>query len=331
MHSRHARVVFHFLSIVCLAALAHADEASARKRLADHGILVTRAGLSLKDEAKLTKAFGEAAALKRKFAAARKSFSEIEREDAQSKGAYEALLEQSVNLSKQLKNTPQSNLVFYNSLITELNAINGELNLMTKRQERRQKAMDEAHKRVSAALEAYAQKILDMRTLADGIAVKYRDLANDENAKSALSEWNEAAKTSFEIAPSRAFRSQLKRLETLEKTAVPEKIALRRHGSVLTTDVVVNGTHTLEMIVDTGAGTLCLPHATAIECGVNLNAARAGRFKIADGSVVSGKIAKLDSVRVGKRTEKNVECGILPPGNDAMPLLGLTYLGRFKV
>ena len=53
---------------------------------------------------------------------------------------------------------------------------------------------------------------------------------------------------------------------------------------------------------------------------------------VADGSVVKAKAVVLDSVRVGRFTAHNVECTVFPPGVDkAPPLLGMSFLGRFKV
>ena len=76
--------------------------------------------------------------------------------------------------------------------------------------------------------------------------------------------------------------------------------------------VVINEKRELEMVVDTGCSSMSLPHAIAVECGVNLAAGRAIPVHVADGSVVQAKAVVLDSVRVGRFTAHNVECTVFP-------------------
>ena len=49
------------------------------------------------------------------------------------------------------------------------------------------------------------------------------------------------------------------------------------------------------------------------------------------GTKISGRLKKLDSVRVGKFTVNDVECAVLgPEATEATPLLGMSFLGQFK-
>ncbi len=52
---------------------------------------------------------------------------------------------------------------------------------------------------------------------------------------------------------------------------------------------------------------------------------------MADGRVVSGKLVKINSVRVGQFQLEDVEAAILgPEATNAEPLLGMSFLGNFR-
>ncbi len=185
---------------------------------------------------------------------------------------------------------------------------------------------------MNSAREKYVQQILKIRSAADQVAAKYAELEKDDDARAALKEWNAAAHTSFEIKPSRIFQSELKRLADLEKSVISEKIPLRREGNSYYVTVTVNGDHTVEMVLDTGASSIVLPYKTAMECGVKVdNSAITVQMVVASGAKFKSKLVTLDTVRVGKFSAEKVECVVLPPeATNAPILLGMTYLGRFN-
>ncbi len=158
------------------------------------------------------------------------------------------------------------------------------------------------------------------------------NLEKDEEAQSALKEWNAAAKSSLEIKPSRLFQAGLKRIADLEKTVISEKIPLRREGNSYYATVVVNGDHVVDMVVDTGASSLVLPYKTAMECGVKIDStAMPVQMIVASGTKFKSKLVTLDSVKVGQFSAQKVECVVLPPeATNAPILLGMTFLGRFN-
>ena len=52
---------------------------------------------------------------------------------------------------------------------------------------------------------------------------------------------------------------------------------------------------------------------------------------LADGSRVPAKLITIASVRVGKFTAENVECIVMDESaSEAPPLLGMSFLGRYK-
>jgi clan AA aspartic protease (TIGR02281 family) len=111
-----------------------------------------------------------------------------------------------------------------------------------------------------------------------------------------------------------------------------ETIPLRRVGRAYSVLVVINENQHQEMLVDTGCTTMSMPYAMAIACGIDVNAGRDSLIHVADGSLVTAKIVVLNSVRVGRFTAHNVECTVFPRAAlTAPPLLGMSFLGRFKV
>jgi clan AA aspartic protease (TIGR02281 family) len=320
------------LLLVQPAAAVRGDEASAKATLASKGIRVTHSGLSLTDEVELNKGFREATALKRKLISAAREFNATQRGvDELTENLHERM-QASVAINSQLANSGQANFAQRNQLVGAANANVSAINLLIQEQEQSKKEVDTARAAANTAREKYVQQIMKIRSAADRISAKYADLEKDEEAKTALRDWNAAAKTSFEIKPSRMFQSGLKQLAGLEKTVISEKVPLRREGNSYYASVVVNGDHAVEMVVDTGASSMVLPYKTALDCGVKIDAsAMTVQMIVASGAKFKSKLVTLDSVRVGKFTAEKVECVVLPAeATNAPILLGMTFLGRFN-
>jgi clan AA aspartic protease (TIGR02281 family) len=320
------------LLLVPPAAGVRGDEASAKATLASKGIRVTHSGVSLTDEVELGKEFREANALKRKLISAAREFNATQRGvDELTENLHERM-QASVAINSQLANSAQSNFLQRNQLVGAANANVSAINLLIQEQEQFKKEVDTARSAANTAREKYVQQIMKIRTAADRISAKYAELEKDEQAQSALREWNGGSHTSFELKPSRAFQLSLKQLANLEKTVISEKIPLRREGNSFYASVVVNGDHAVEMVVDTGASSMVLPYKTALDCGVKIDAsAMTVQMVVASGSKFKSKLVTLDSVRVGKFTAEKVECVVLPAeATNAPILLGMTFLGRFN-
>ena len=96
--------------------------------------------------------------------------------------------------------------------------------------------------------------------------------------------------------------------------------------------VVLNGTYTQEMMVDSGASFISLPAHLAEKIGVTVtDADRTITLQLADGRLIPGKLVVLESVRVGEFEVRDVECAVLGPEvPKADALLGMSFLGRFE-
>jgi clan AA aspartic protease (TIGR02281 family) len=314
------------------AAAVRGDEASAKASLLSKRIRVTHSGLSLTDEAELAKEFREGATLKRKLLTAVREFNETQRNVDELAANLRERMQANVTINGQLANSGQANFLQRNQIIGAANANASAINLLMQEQEESKKEVDKARAAVNSAREKYVQQILKIRSSADQVAAKYAEVEKDEDARTALKEWNDAAHTSLEIKPSRIFQSELKRLADLEKSVISEKIPLRREGNSYYVTVTVNGNHPVDMVLDTGASSIVLPYKTAMECGVTIDStAIAVQMVVASGAKFKSKLVTLDSVRVGKFSAEKVECLVLPPeATNAPILLGMTYLGRFN-
>ena len=111
-----------------------------------------------------------------------------------------------------------------------------------------------------------------------------------------------------------------------------ESIKLTEDSGTFLVSVLIDGKHTQEMVVDSGATSISLPFAMAKEMGLEPNSGdRKVRVQLADGSEVDGFLKTIPTVRVGKFTVDDVECIVLSPAAvKAMPLLGMSFLGNFK-
>ena len=168
--------------------------------------------------------------------------------------------------------------------------------------------------------------------MADRVIGQYAELNKDQEVAAAVKSWNEAAHTSHTLKPSHGFDSALRRLEVLEKKIPSEKVTLKQEGTGYYANVAINGDVICEMLVDSAAPSLLLPHQMAVDAGVKVNdSAETTPFQTADGSEVQAHHAVLKSVRVGSFTARNVACGVLPAGSKSTKgVLGKSFLGQFK-
>ncbi|MDZ7619303.1 MAG: retropepsin-like aspartic protease [Patescibacteria group bacterium] len=148
-----------------------------------------------------------------------------------------------------------------------------------------------------------------------------------------MAQWSEGQGKPAELAQTRTFLSAISRLRALEDTVLSESIALRRtSGETLHVSVVINNEHTQEMVLDSGAGLVCLPNAMASAMGISVSSLNPKiTLVLADGRQIDAHLVQLKSVRVGKFTVENVDCAVLSPeATHAVPLLGMSFLGNFK-
>jgi aspartyl protease family protein len=91
----------------------------------------------------------------------------------------------------------------------------------------------------------------------------------------------------------------------------------------------INGSGSVEMLVDTGASLIAMPASDAKRLGINYKQGRLGRASTANG-VINTYIVRLDSVKIGDIELNQVDASIQ---EDGLPitLLGMSFLNRMEM
>ncbi len=324
--------------LVCVASLAmssvvFADEAAAKEVLEQHGIRVFKDELLLQSETELGKSLREVTKLRRDLVAKARDEGRLQAESETILKAINSLKQKHTQLSAQLANINQNNVTLNNKLVGALNTIRGQLDQLTQKHQKHSDTVDEARSETMQAREVFLQLVLDMRKLADGTAEEVATLANNTEVQVAIAELNQSVEQPYELALSRGFTRNTLQLAKLEETILIETIPLRKTpGDSFYASVVIDGEHSAEMIVDSGASLMTLPLSTARELDVEPDSTDPEiQLKIANGDVITARLIVIPEVRVGKFVVEDVECAVLgADATDAVPLLGMSYLGNFK-
>ena len=318
---------------LCLGSVRASDDADdAKDALREKGIRVSTSSLSLSDESKLSKTLRDISQIRKKLMDHAKILPAAERQLAENKAAITRGTRLNGQLNAQLATINPNNIALNNKLVGAISANESKMRLLAEQQERMDEQLKAMRRSVNATREEYIQYVLDMREMADGIEQQYATLAADADVQAALKKLNAASDKTFKLEPSRSFQSSLKKLKGIQDSVLSEKIPLRTEGNSFYVSVVINGKHTQEMVVDSGASIISLPHQVAVACGIEpKDSDPTIQLVIADGSVIHGKAKTIKSVRVGKFTVEDVECAVLGlEATHATPLLGMSFLGQFK-
>jgi aspartyl protease family protein len=314
-----------------LAAFAPAQE-KAEDVLKAKGIRRVGTYLALADEAELTKGLATLAVEKLKKAV-RDSAAELavaERRIAEAKDLINTYSQQRREINLKLNN-PRLTVEQHNALVTQFNELGERIRQLENLDPA--KEFKAPREKANQAREAYLQHVLDMRTLADKIQQAYVDLAADAEVKAAIAELNKETGKTYELVESKTFQAKLRDLKKLEDTVLSESIPLRTDGSnTYQVSTVLNGKYNKELVIDSGASVMCLPHKIAAEVGVEPKSTDPDIvLSLADGREVQAKLVKIPQVRVGKFTVENVECAVMPESLvNASAILGMSFLKNFS-
>lgn len=326
------RFGFALAAALCCAALSPADEASAKRALEQAGFSVSSSRLAAKVETEISSDLRSITKRRRELLTATRELAGVESKMDQFKAQIARLQYQQAQLSTQLANVRPGDVESNNRLVGALNALRGQVQLLEAQQPKAEETLATARGEWNSAREAYLQTVLDIGENVAQAEKLYEESASDPTLVAAVEQLNEATGKSYSLEPSRLLTSARRRLSSLEDEVLTEAIALRRQGNTLYASVVVNGKYDKEMVVDSGASILSLPLAVAKELGVEPTPEDPPiTLVVADGRTISGRLVKLDEVRVGQFTVKDVEAAVLgPEAVNAEPLLGMSFLGKFK-
>jgi clan AA aspartic protease (TIGR02281 family) len=281
-------------------------------------------------ERELSRKLGEAASLKRKARKAFLSYRTVRNQIADLEQKIRQGQQQLVGLNAQLANV--TTVAANNRLVGAIAGLEGQLRLAVQGLEDLEEREQSARASLSEMQEAYIQIILDSRTLVDELNAAYEEQKNDVEVTDQVAEFSQARGKELTFGPSNTWKSNGRKLAELEETITRERIPLRGDSGTFYATVVVNGEHTTEMVVDSGASLITLPYDLAARLGMPPKADdQRIRLTIADGSTITGYLKTAKSIRVGTFEVNNVKCAVLgPEAVNAEPLLGMSFLGEFQ-
>lgn len=103
-------------------------------------------------------------------------------------------------------------------------------------------------------------------------------------------------------------------------------------GSTLV-PVMINDSVAAMLLLDTGASTVTISQALADKLKLDLSGSPSVKVTLADGQSVDARRTVLSSLSAGTAKAEGIQTVVLPsqPGKDVDGLLGMSFLGRFKV
>ena len=236
---------------------------------------------------------------------------------------------QQADLAEQM--SAATNVTLRNNIILQSNSLISRLKQLHAATDTEQ-AMIKARERSASAREAFVERVLKMRAVADQLEQDYKALAEDTDVSKALAAAGAAEGKKMMLGPSATYKSNLASLKKLEAKVLSESIKLRRDNKTFYVSVVVGGKPPHEFVVDTGASVVTLPLKLAADLDLTPGeSAPRVRCVLADGREVEGRRMIAKSMRVSSFTVDNVECVILPADlTRAPPLLGMSFLSNYN-
>ncbi len=306
-----------------------ADLKETAKRL---GVKIATPFVLLPDELNWIKDLSKSQKLRKDLILAVKDENAVNAQILQMKLTITQMRTQQVTLNAQLASINPNDVASNNRLVGALRAMDGQMDLIQEQQTQKEEQQKTARAKTNTAREAYVQLIIDMRKRVDVILADYETHAALPEIQEFLAAIEKASGKKYDLGPSPQFKSNVTKLKGLEDTVLSDSIPLREEGRTFSLPVVLNGKHTHEMVLDSGASLISLPLKMAEEVGLNPSEKdQKILLTLADGRQIEGWKMRLASVRVGKFTVENVDCAVLgPEAVNAEPLLGMAFLGNFK-
>jgi clan AA aspartic protease (TIGR02281 family) len=281
-------------------------------------------------ERDLSRGLTEVTSLKRKVKLAVKPVRDLQQEINVLENRMIQAEQQLVGLNAQLANV--NDVASNNRLVGAINTLEGQLSLAKKSLETLKEKETAARAALNKSREDFVLQVLDLSKLSTQIDEAYTMAAENPEMQESFAKLKKDSGKDLKRQPSSSLTGTQRKLQELEESIQTEKATLRREGNTFFASVVVNGKHTQEMVVDTGASMISLPYEMAVGMGLKPEANdKQILLTIADGSTITAHLKVIDSVRVGTFTAEKVQCAVLgPEAVNAEPLLGMSFLGEFQ-
>ncbi len=304
-----------------------------RNKFAKLGVRVSNNELALNEETKLSRGFSDARRVRKNLNDLQNKIKRAMALELEYRNQLRQLTILDGQLNAELAKIGPKDVLKNNQIVGAIEANRAKMLLIYDEFEVLQENLESVRKELSKERDTYLQHTLNLRNIADEIS-KYRlELANDDKLKALIDEAKKKTGLDLRLAETKSFSRSMKRLKDLEDTVLSESIPLQRRGNTYSVAVNLNGKHTTEMIVDSGASAVTLPWRTASQFGLQPRPDDPKiELTLADGRKIQGQLISAKSIRVGKFTVEDVTCVVL--GTDAPnaeALLGMTFLGNFKV
>ena len=314
-----------------LADVVKRQEA-ARKVLEKKGLRITSDGLQLPQELELKAGLRDLPKSKKKVLDSERQLEIAQKQVDENEANINKLVEANRQLNTRLVLINPIQVTVNNKLVGAIRANEAQITLIAKQGEKLDAQLKKARAEANQDRESYLESLLTLRKLADQIAASYKQLAESPEIVAAVTGLNETTPGTYALGQSRSLIASIRQLEKLEEGVFSESIPLRSEGGTLYASVVINGKYSQEMVVDSGASVLMLPPTLASQFGIQPKPTDPTvGLELADGSRISGKLVKLESVRVGQFIVENVDCAVLDiQAIRAEPLLGMSFLENFQ-
>jgi len=207
--------------------------------------------------------------------------------------------------------TPASDPAAYNAMVASNNTLQAAIALRLAEQEQAHQSRLARHRAVDAYLTA-------LRDTAAAWADARQRLARAPDSDPDAAAFLEKAEI---------------RLRRCEADFEPLEAEARLHGRSTAVGAEINGRIWGRFLVDTGAELVSLSQVFAERAGLAADAGEPVTLRLADGSAITGRVARLDRVRIGGIEQRDVEAAILPfpPAPDVDGLLGMNVLHAFQI
>jgi clan AA aspartic protease (TIGR02281 family) len=243
------------------------------------------------------------------------------------------------DLDDQRKAIGQDQVVRYNQVVVQANAVYDEIKQLERAIDAQKTTIENLLQQqqdhdgdLGKAQMAYINLAMDLGSKAETVAAAYDVLAKDTDLAAAVALANQTGHV--RLGPSGMFTANLQFVLQCAKEVAGAAVPVMRKpdSDEPYVQAVLNGKVTETMIWDSGATIVVLSSDTADALGIKLtDKDQTDEATVADGHTVKETIVTLDSIRVGGFTVDNVPCAILPPGEKAEDLLGDTFQGHFVV
>lgn len=236
------------------------------------------------------------------------------------------------DLNLQLAQIAGTDVASNNRIVALINATRSQSAEMRRLQQTQRETILDLRGKLNDVEQAYSENVFQTRKTLDVFDEKLNQSLSDPQVKIALEVMHRNFELPLEISSSQILRSFDSRLASLEKEVFQDSINLQAgsNGSLFAM-VSVNG-QAIKMIVDSGATLVTLPaeFAEQLKVPIPIDAATVS-LALANGQRITGRRIQLASVRVGEFEAEDVDAVVLEPiAGNAQPLLGLSYLDRYK-